>query len=187
MNHNHHPFFVICSPLRMRRGAGGMRAQREPTSATSLWLAGLITLAFAMSAWAGEDLKSQAHQAIDRGQFSRAVVYLEHIDPTKRGQAEDYALAYSYYRIRDLDRAESLATAILDHAPDDEEALLLLGDIRARQGNWSAALNLYLQVAEAPGAPPEHWLRVGQAWQRLGEPDHAEEAFGAYRKQAGLE
>lgn len=145
----------------------------------------VFTGLLASQAVADGGLKSKALQAVEQGRFSKAIRYLEHIPAKARSHADNRALAYSYFRARKLDRAKALAQTLVKQSPGDDEAAILLGDIHAAQDEWKKALPLYIKACQTKGAPPQRWLRVGQAWQAVGRPAMAELAFDQYQRLSG--
>lgn len=128
------------------------------------------------------EFKLRAHSSMDDGKFERAIGYLERVPEEQRSSLDNRNLAYSYFRERKLDRAQLAAERAIRQSPEDDQAMLLLGDIFAQQGEWDKALPLYIKACESRNAPPERWLRVGQAWQALGEPEKAEAAFSEHER-----
>ncbi|MEX2500551.1 MAG: tetratricopeptide repeat protein [Wenzhouxiangellaceae bacterium] len=152
------------------------RSMRSITVVTAIMLG-------AAPALGDDDLGSRAMDAVEHGHFSKAIRFLEHIPAEQRTHDEYHLLAYSYFRARKLDHAQALAEELVDKSPSDDESILLLGDILAAKGEWEKALPLYIKSCEFNGAPAERWLRVGQAWQALGRPEKAGQAFDEHQRQ----
>jgi serine/threonine protein kinase/tetratricopeptide (TPR) repeat protein len=82
--------------------------------------------------------------------------------------------------IRDPDRAVSLATRVVERAPDDPSYLLTLGAAHYAQGNYQSAARALTQAADIPGpgtlGEGSHiWITLYQAlaYGRLGERERA--------------
>ncbi|MEM9494341.1 MAG: hypothetical protein AAGC55_34665, partial [Myxococcota bacterium] len=85
---------------------------------------------------------------------------------------------------RDGVAAERIAAtyqAILDHAPDDQVALVALQRLASELGDKTSLAKIYRRLGKAVGAPQlaaRYWTSMGHAREELGEP---EAAMAAYR------
>lgn len=121
-----------------------------------------------------------AHEAFRAGDYPRAIEGYERLGADRRDLVQTLELARSYQMIREFERAEALAQAVLAHAPGNTEALLVLGDALAGRGDWHAAAERFAEATSSNSARPEIWLQLGQALQMDGQPAAAELAFRAY-------
>jgi predicted TPR repeat methyltransferase len=91
----------------------------------------------------------------------------------------DEALAHGLRRHQagDLDAAERVYAAVLQHDPDRAEALNLLGILKHQRGELAAAVVLMRRVLELQPAADGVWNNLGNVLLRLEEVDEAAQAF----------
>jgi tetratricopeptide (TPR) repeat protein len=68
-----------------------------------------------------------------------------------------------------LDQAESLCKIILSHAPEDVEALFLLGNCAARRQDWDIASDCFATACRLAPDKPVLWKNLGYARQEQGD------------------
>jgi tetratricopeptide (TPR) repeat protein len=86
--------------------------------------------------------------------------------------------AYGSYQKGDLDKAERLCAGVLEHRPDDFDALHLLGMVNFQRGRMVEALRLLAAALRTNPDSPEALSNLGLALHTSG---HYDEAVSSYR------
>jgi hypothetical protein len=102
--------------------------------------------------------------------------------PFDLGQSLNEAL--SLHRQGQLREAEKIYTRVLKAAPDNFDALNLLGSIKAQLGRMGEAHRLFLAAVKANARAPQGWSNLGQALRALKRPHDALECFDKARALA---
>jgi predicted O-linked N-acetylglucosamine transferase (SPINDLY family) len=92
--------------------------------------------------------------------------------------------AFSEHQRGNLDAAEPLYRQVLDTAPDNPDALHLLGVIRHQRGDHRGAIELIGRAIAVNGANASFHANLAVALQRLGRTD---EALASYRRAVELD
>ncbi len=113
----------------------------------------------------------------------------QHDDPATGGQhaplTPDQALQFAIQRHRegDLDTAERLYAALLQHQPGRADALNFMGMLQQQRGRLEDALALLRRASQAAPREPSVWNNLGNLLMRL---DDIEQAGKAFRRSLAL-
>jgi tetratricopeptide (TPR) repeat protein len=102
--------------------------------------------------------------------------------PFNLGQSLNEAL--TLHRQGQLREAEKIYTRVLKAAPDNFDALNLLGSVKAQLGRMGEAHRLFLAAVKANARAPQGWSNLGQALRALKRPQEALECFDKARALA---
>jgi predicted O-linked N-acetylglucosamine transferase (SPINDLY family) len=120
----------------------------------------------------------QHFRRADAGLGDRAVVQRQHIDPAAKLQQ-----ALALHQQGRLSQAESLYRGVLDEAPDNFDALHLLGVVELQRGNPHEGLRLIGRALELNPNDAAAHLNLGNASMDLKRP---EEALASYERALAL-
>jgi tetratricopeptide (TPR) repeat protein len=102
--------------------------------------------------------------------------------PFNLGQSLNEAL--SLHRQGQFREAEKIYTRVLKAAPDNFDALNLLGSVKAQLGHMGEAHRLFRAAVKANARAPQGWSNLGQSLRALKRPQEALECFDKARSLA---
>jgi Flp pilus assembly protein TadD len=151
--------------------------------------AGLVLFVLSVQLWSSgvmaapgmSNEQQAATTAFRKGRYRLAVVHYQRLlreSPDNAGYRA--LLAESYEREGYPDLAAQQASRSLAVDRNNVDALLVLGRLRARQEDWSAARGYFERASQADRDNSMAWAGLGQALTMLGDSKGAEAASARY-------
>jgi len=130
--------------------------------------------------------ETTAENAFNKGRHAQAIVHYQRLLRKQSGNSGYRArLAESYEISGNLALAEEHAAEVLRDQSRNIDALMTMGRVRGRQGDWASAKAFYGRAIRANKNDATAHLSLGQALTQLGKQDEAEAEFAEYRRLTG--
>ena len=98
-------------------------------------------------------------------------------EPTTLTPDDALELAIAHHQRGDLDTAERVYTAILEHQPHRPDALNFMGMLQFQRGRHAQAHRFLKEASQRGPREPAVWNNLGNVLAALGKPQDAEKAF----------